>query len=1136
MPNNPYILPKGIASADNQVASGEQVTIQSSTLENVSSANAQQTASELNRLWTIVNGLADGGGSSRLSGAIAPFTGSVTVSAGNYDTYADAIALYVRQDNARVNFIMPTEAVINNRYPVTFTVLNQGGTGRFTTGFTPTNTVVIDVQGSDTLRRNTSTGTLLNFVEAHQFDLVTVTKTAAGQPWVARVNTLTQGALLLPDGVFDLKSATIRFTPALSTFIISDTITQPVRGDAYRVTNGDDDFGGFGVATDDVMVALVDNPSRLNSLTNDDWLVIRNATNNTITLQELHFLNQITETDTFSDSRLEDRSDVTETLVWLSPFILDHAPFLTPSTDPNNPQAGETDPYVGGRELDGSGYDFRDTSNAPSALVYVRILGTLPDAELSNAFLVVEDRDGNEVSRHNLDTEFRSITLDSSGTALTYLVFDDVGATDNFSSINYLNGQTIKLVYRNTNRSFEMGASVNAIPSIEDGQLPREKLDLNTQALIEADHSITVDQTQKLAGLELTDQTTPLANTFAFYAKLSAGVSTDFSDYHEIEQQNGLLPDYERQATYTILVDPRVQFTQLQKVESTTTKQAVTVVGAVTVDDAGAQRQFIAYTVTLPAITGANSVLDNAWQIDGHLDSSALSGASSTFKVDTDNLSDALRAFIQSQGQSTPATLPEAITQFLRHMTITTDTTSSWTAITPPPIRATLTRQFAAFWDENRRTFSGNYFADLTNVEVAGYAANTIFYYNSPTDPLNTTFPGAQSYIYSDNVRIRNINSGTNISSSQNKIISFNYSLLRTLTSSDNPSMLRIGGSSSTPFMGLAAEEGLYLNIGRGDGGQQSRTYQQAFQVDGGQWHDAVGQTTTAEAEVIIPSNLTGSLTLVIAIQLDNNGNDEGTHEETITITNVGADQTIGQRTFDYTNVDGHSGTVERHVNFVYDHDNNDLSITRRVLFVRPLETFTNAALTYNVRAYHNVTETWNHPTTYARYPINAGNGHDDFGLFDPTRYNTEHVNERNRVLLSVQNYRDGDTSSDPELAVRVVVDGEDESTQVIRLHRPKSDFDFADMNFGNSICAVAHIQCYDYTGDSPSQQELQTLYSGQASWLNAFYPPGHAVDRITIDANLELSSGHSIIMTDDNDNTRKSIEISEGSILIKTV
>lgn len=295
-------------------------------------------------------------------------------------------------------------------------------------------------------------------------------------------------------------------------------------------------------------------------------------------------------------------------------------------------------------------------------------------------------------------------------------------------------------------------------------------------------------------------------------------------------------------------------------------------------------------------------------------------------------------------------------------------------------------------------------------------------------------------------------------------------------------------------------------------------------QVDGGHWHDRVDEVETAEAEIIIPQSKTGSVTVQIDIQLDNNGTDEGTHEETVTITNVGADQNLGQRTFDF------AGFPSVTCNITYEHDNNDLSVSRRVIFLRPTQPFTNAALTYNVSAHDRITETWNVATTYARDPINAGSGHDDFGLFDPHLWETEQLDHRNRVILAVGPYRQNDSDTDPEMAVRVVVDGELHGTgDPIRLHRPASDFTFDDMSFGNNNVAIAHIQVYDYDGPMPSGPELLRLYSHQADWLGAFWPPGHAVDDVIIDANIELSAGHGIILTDATTGQRRLIEWDNG-------
>lgn len=141
-------------------------------------------------------------------------------------------------------------------------------------------------------------------------------------------------------------------------------------------------------------------------------------------------------------------------------------------------------------------------------------------------------------------------------------------------------------------------------------------------------------------------------------------------------------------------------------------------------------------------------------------------------------------------------------------------------------------------------------------------------------------------------------------------------------------------------------------------------------------------------------------------------------------------------------------------------------------------------------------------------------------------------------MILSVQKWEEGDTSSDPEMAVHVVVDGENEGDSangyLIRLHRPASDFDFQDINIGNTVTAISHIQIYSYSGTPVTEAELQRLYAQAADWLGAFYPPGHAADTFAIDANVEVSDGHALIVTDTDTGTRKLIEVSSDTITIK--
>lgn len=1122
---------------------GTDISIDRTSLSTVQGDDAQDMANELERLYGIVRSIQED--RSQEQRPLNTFENSVTITSTNLGDFINRNSLYVRSTNARVDFVLPAETTIVGQYPAIFELSHFGGTQRFDSGFSPTNTVVIrrpvDYNSNDPstfLRRTSETGANLQFAELHRGDTAIITKEDADSPWVVIESSTDPRTSILPNGVFQLNSRGVTFPTNANGdhFIGGLSLYTPTQGDAFVVIGSgitEESTFGRSINTGDVIVSKVDSPSLLLDENNDDWLIIRDAGGGELTLREIRFLSTVGESDTFTDTRLETRSDVNSVRVFLSPFILDHAPFINPSTDPNNPQSGETGEYIGGDELDGADYDFQASASdigdfdgvasatiANSAHVYIDIDGGFDIQEnINDVFLVHIDRDGVEIARHNLNTEFRPITL--TGSSDTYYVLDDVGATDNFSSINFHQGQTLNVVIRTTNRTFDLGESFNVIPSIKDASIPITKLDLNTQALIGADHSLSDSQESKLSGLE----TTGTATTWTsgdLYVKVNDHASGDLSNYVNVGQQNGIIPNYESTRHVTFLVPKFVTVTGLQKVENTATKLSVTSIGTIL------NRQ--AFTAELPAISGNNSPLDNVWQVDGTASNLVLSGAVDSFKIGVNNLGQDVLDRLNHD--VTPPTLPDNIQRLSDDMTVGTRTESGWRNL-PSPIRADLTRQYALLWDENRRNSTGNYFDDITGIDILGFQANNVFYYADPNDPLNLDFPGAGSYILDDNVRVRNTTGNTPITPDYNKLIAFDYALDFPLQTNSNFDMLRIGPSGTTALLGIAHDEGLYLNIGRGDGGTHSRTYTQDLQVDGNQWHTEVDVSTMGEAEIIIPNSLTGSLTINISVRLDDDGNDEGTHVETITITNVGSDQSFGNRTFNFTGFPDVTTTI------TYDHDNNDLSVTRRVLFLRPTHSFTNAALTYIVGANYEVTESWTTSTTYARHPVNAGNSHDDFGLFDPTRWNTEHVHERNRVLVEMVKWIDTDTSSDPEMAVRMVVDGETEGSSSngykIRLHRPKSDFTFNDISIGNTDSAVSHIQVYDYEeAFPPTEAELLTLYNAANRWLGAFTDRTDITDRFIINADLELGQGENIVLRS-SDGSRWSITVDDDGDLETT-
>lgn len=1130
------------------------VSVDRTSLSTVQGTDVQDIANELERLYGIVGAINIP--TAPVQRPLNTFTTSISFPASEINDFLNRNSIYVAGNDQRVSFQLPPDSLLTNQYPVTIELSHFGGTQRFDSGGGsqgPNNTIRVlrptDYDPADLgsyLRRRTADGTNLQFEQLFRGDTAVITKESENDPWIIVESSADPRSSILPNGVFQLNTRSVGITNSLG-FITGLTGYSATMGDAFAV-NRAGTLNERDVQVGDVLVALVNTPD-LRLTNNDDWLIIHNAGQGELTLTELRFLAEISEVDSFSYARLETRSDVTNVRVFLSPFILDHAPFINPSTDPDNPQSGEEGEYIGGDEQDGTDFDFQANSTvigrfdnvatafqAPNAFLYVDVDGGFNINErIEDIFVEHLDIDGQVINRYSLNDEFRTVVLP--GSTDTYYVFDTIGASNNYSSITYHVNQTINVVIRTTNRSYNLGDAINVLPAIKDASIPSTKLDLNTQALLLADHSLTDDQTTKLDGLQTTSNPTDWT-AGELYVKINDHASSDLSNYVNVGQQNGILGEFDHTRQVTFLVPAFVNATQLQRTDDNTVKVPITRIGTIL----GRQ----AFTATLPASSfNINNPVGDSWQVDGTASNRILSGAVNSFKVRVPNLAQDVLDLINNQSPTVhPFQLPSNLQRLNDDLTITTSTVEGWHVVSSQ-ISNKLTREYAMLWDEDRRTFTGNYFDDIDNVQFTSFAGNNIFYYPDASVAGNTAFPEHQSYILNSNVRVSNVDTHTNILNTFNKIGGFEYSLQRPLESGDDVSMLRLGTSSSHPIISLDHDFGLHVNVGRGDGGQHSRTYSQPLHVDNGHWHSRVDETEEAEAEIVIPSNLTGSLTLTVSIQLDNNGTDEGTHTETITITNLDADQTIGIRRYPF------GSFPEIDINFTYQHANTDLSTTRRVLFVRPVDplnnaqpfVFNNAALTYNVTASRTITETWNTSETYAEHQINSGDPHDRFGLFDPELWNTERLRTPEKVVWQLVKWVDSDESVDPEVAIRVIVDGElkgrSEDDYKIRMHRPLSHFDTSIANFGNFIVGIANIQEYRYTPDF-TIQDLQFANSNFDAFFGSFSNSIISTDGIQLNANFEIlnESGidRGIILTSEN-GTRYIIQINdEGALISKTL
>lgn len=1072
--NDRYMSNTDIVQVDTIEAT--EVVVDRTNLSANQATTAQGNAEELERLFGVVSRIqADASPSAR---PIIIFNDGVTITSANITTYADKNAIYSAARDKRVTFLLPLDTEITD-YPAVFEITHLGGTARFDSGSAPTNTVVIDTKTADTTSIETATGQTLSSVSLFRGDIAVLIKTASGQNWIAQEGSFDPRSSLLGNNLFSFNTRTVRLlTNSGGTAYVSDLLNYtPSQGDAFVVT-------GAGITTsssfereilaNDVLVALVDDPDILLTNTNEDWLIIRNAGHNDLSLTELRFLSQITELDNPINTRLAD-AGVADALVWLADSEFVTAPFLTPSADSNNPRPTHTNAYVGGREDVNADEDFILGENYFNAFMYIGITPTFITSNgIANIYVQLFDIDGNFIHEYSLNDNFIKPAFNDNATVAYYGLSVDKQANI-FSSINYTSGTIIKLVVRTQDRHFRFdSSSIDATQNINN--LQEAQLSQIIQAKLNKPNSLTPSDRVKLNAINTTTETPiTIGTNFTFKYKFGSPSHID-SDYRELNNSDGLFQSYTSTTPYTVRVEGNANITNASIFGGSTVAVTEVVPSLFT-----GERM---YTLTLPqAPANVNyDVTVHPASLVGTITNEIASGMDSTWKVEENNISQNLHdRLFNSRGSYN---LPTNLQQFSDNLDVIPVASTTWSTISPEPISSTLTRQFALLWDENRRTSTDNYFDDLTGLNITGFTDADVRYYADPNDPLNTQFKGAGSYIINDNIRVRNTTGTTPVTTASSKIIAFDYVLQSELSDSDNINLLRVGDASTPTLLGIDKANGLYINVGTGDSTQRSRTYTKDLTATISQWVASTFVPTTGESSITLPVTGTGAVEVVVTIDLDNAGESGGTATNTFNITALETNQSFGNTTFTFT--DNPNLVVDVRYEF-------NSSSSTHTLYLNPVTAITGVDLTYSIGAYYRITENWNISTTYTRQSITAGIGVEDYGIYDPARYNSDLL-KRNRVFLLVEPYRENDSDSDPEIALKVIVNGEHEGTEAqeykIRLHRPQSAFNFSDMSFGGSFTAISRIQVYDYTSTAvPTEADLIKLYNRANSWVGGFNP-----------------------------------------------
>lgn len=208
----------------------------------------------------------------------------------------------------------------------------------------------------------------------------------------------------------------------------------------------------------------------------DDWFVLNRDSLQRMSREESNFLSQVTEVDNRVILGAINAMSA-EGVVWLSENPLAEAPFITPSSDSNNPRNGDDYAYIGGREnRDSSGLNFQFGQNRFNSFMTIGISPNFANAHEARDILInIRDIDGNILDGFNLEDDFTFID-DSTFTNSTYRHYQ------RSTSINYPFLATIEVVLSQVQEHFTLNPNtVNVIQNIPTASLQENQLSQSVQ-------------------------------------------------------------------------------------------------------------------------------------------------------------------------------------------------------------------------------------------------------------------------------------------------------------------------------------------------------------------------------------------------------------------------------------------------------------------------------------------------------------------------------------------------------------------------------------------------------------------------------------------------------------------------------
>ncbi len=267
----------------------------------------------------------------------------------------------------------------------------------------------------------------------------------------------------------------------------------------------------------------------------DDWFVLPRNQLQTLSREESNFLAQTSEFDNRVDVGLVEAM-ANDALVWISENPLAAAPFLTPSTDPQNPRSGDSYPYIGGRENRNAQQIFQYSQNRFNSYLTLGITPSFISGHPESTIdIVVRDDQGDIIERLNLanDFTFRTDGDFTNGTVRHYT---------RSSTFNYPFLSTVAIVLTQVQDHYLLRPdTVNITQNIADRGITENLLSTDVVAKLNATPSSVNINNPIDPYLTRTVQITRSSDYGeAYFASSSATGSypTQLSDFEQVSQSN----------------------------------------------------------------------------------------------------------------------------------------------------------------------------------------------------------------------------------------------------------------------------------------------------------------------------------------------------------------------------------------------------------------------------------------------------------------------------------------------------------------------------------------------------------------------------------------------------------------------